>query len=588
MEMEEQTRDIRDYIDAFRRRRTQFFVIFTVLFLITLLVAFVWPPTYRSTATILIEEQAIPSDLVRSTITTYAWQRIQTISQRVMSRANLLEIVDKYKLYASKRTRETNEEIIARMREDIKLEPVSAGVIDPRSGRSTVATIAFTLSFDGENPAVTQKVASELTTLYLNENIKSRTEKVAETYDFLTSEAEKLNQQIAEYEMQLAAFKEKNVNRLPELKDFNMRQLDRSETELRDIQGEIRSLEERKVYLEAQLSQVQPSGPVFSSDGQPVLNKEGRLKTMKTEYAVASAKYSPEHPDVTKLKREIEGLEKQVGTVSNSHRQEQAKELTQLRGELAAARERYSADHPDVIRLSRQIEALESDLKATPVLPESTVAAEKPDNPVYISLKTQLEGIEVGMRAAMAKRDQLKAKMADYEKRIIQTPQVEREGLNLMRDYNNAREKYREIKAKQMEAQVGKELEKERKGERFSLIDPPQYPEEPIKPNRPAIILMGLIFSLGSSFGYVVAAEALGNTVRRRTLAADLGATLLSVIPYKENQEDVARRLKTRKLVITAAAVSLVVVVILAHFLWTPLDVLWFKGLRKADVIIGG
>jgi uncharacterized protein involved in exopolysaccharide biosynthesis len=526
--------------------------------------------------------------MVRSTITTYAWQRIQTISQRVMSRTNLLEIVDKYKLYEGKRVRETNEEIVGRMREDIKLEPISAGVIDPRTGRPTAATIAFTLSFDGENPAVTQKVASELTTLYLNENIKSRTEKVAETYDFLTSEAEKLSQQIAEYETQLATFKEKNVNRLPELKDFNMRQMDRSETELRDIQGEIRSLEERKVYLEAQLSQVQPSGPVFSSDGQPVLNKAARLKALKTEYAVASAKYSPEHPDVTKLKREIEGLEKQGGTVSDSHRQEQAKELAQLRGELAALSEKYSADHPDVITLNRQIKALESDLKTMPELPESTVAAEKPDNPAYISLKTQLEGIEVGMRAAIVKREQLKAKMADYEKRIIQTPQVEREGLNLMRDYNNAREKYRDIKAKQMEAQVGKELEKERKGERFSLIDPPQYPEEPIKPNRQAIIFLGLILSLGSGLGYAAVAEALGNTVRRRSLAMDLGTTLLSVIPYKENQEDIVRRLKTKKRVITAAAISLVVVVILAHFLWTPLDVLWFKGLRKADGIIGG
>ena len=194
----------------------------------------------------------------------------------------------------------------------------------------------------------------------------------------------------------------------------------------------------------------------------------------------------------------------------------------------------------------------------------------------------------MGMRVAATKREQLNAKLADYEKRIIQTPQVEREGLNLMRDYNNAQDKYRDIKAKQMEAQVGQELEKERKGERFSLIDPAQYPEEPIKPNRPAIIFLGLIFSLGSSLGYVAVAEALGNTVRRRSLAADLGTTLLSVIPYKENREDIARRLKTKKLVITAAAVSLVVVVILAHFLWTPLDVLWFKGLRKADGIIGG
>jgi polysaccharide biosynthesis transport protein len=311
--VEEQTKDLGDYIDALRRRRASVLITFTIIFVCSILAALLWPPTYRSTATILIEEQAIPSELVRSTITTYAWQRIQTISQRVMSRANLLEIVDKYKLYAGKRTHETNEEIVGRMRDDIKLEPVSAEVIDPRTGRPTAATIAFTLSFDGEDPAVTQKVASELTTLYLNENIKSRTEKVAETYDFLTSEADKLSQQIAELETQLATFKEKNVNRLPELKDFNMRQMERTETELRDVQGEIRSLEERKAYLEAQLSQVQPSGPVFSADGLPVLNKEARLKSIKTEYAVASAKYSPEHPDVIRLKREIEGMRNRPG-----------------------------------------------------------------------------------------------------------------------------------------------------------------------------------------------------------------------------------------------------------------------------------
>jgi uncharacterized protein involved in exopolysaccharide biosynthesis len=584
--VEEQTKDLRDFIDAFRRRRTLVFIIFTVIFSIAVLVAFLWPPTYRSTATILIEEQGIPADMVRSTITTYAWQRIQTISQRVMTRANLLEIVDKYKLYEGRRARETNEEIVGRMRQDIKLEPISADVVDPRSGRPTAATIAFTLSFDADNSAVTQKVASELTTLYLNENIKSRTEKVAETYDFLTIEAERLNQQMIVLETQLATFKEKNINRLPDLKDFNMQQMSRAETELRDLQNEIRSLEERKVYIESQLSQVQPSGPAYSADGQPVLNTAARLKSLKTEYAMASVKYSPEHPDVIRLKREIEGLELKTGSVSG--RQEQAKKLSQLRGELAASREKYSNEHPDVISLNRQIEAMEAGFRDSPELPETSVAAEKPDNPVYISLKTQLEGIEVGMRTAAAKREQLKAKMADYEKRIIQTPQVEREIFNITREYSNTRDKYRDIKSKQMEAQVGKEMEKERKGERFSLIDPPQLPEEPIQPNRPAIIFLGLIFSLGSCLGYVVVAETMGNTVRRRTLAADLGTTLLSVIPYKENGEDVARRIKTKNLVVTAAAVSLVVVVILAHFLWTPLDVLWFKGLRKADGIFGG
>jgi uncharacterized protein involved in exopolysaccharide biosynthesis len=585
--VEEQTKDLKDYLDTFRRRRSSILIISTMILAVSVAVAMLWPPTYRSTATILIEEQGIPADLVRSTITTYAWQRIQTISQRVMSRANLLEIVDKYKLYGNKRARETSEEIVQRMRTDMKLQPVSAEVIDPRTGRPTAATIAFTLSFDGENPAVTQKVVSELTTLYLNENIKSRTEKVAETYDFLTDEANKLNLQIAELETQLAVFKEKNINRLPELKDFNMRQMERTETELRDVQGEIRSLDERKVYLEAQLTQVQPSGPVFSSDGHPVLNKAARLKSIKTEYAVATAKYSPEHPDVLKLKREMEGLEKQTGTISS--RQEQAKEVAQLRGELAAAREKYSAEHPDVIRLNRQIMALESGLEPTPVLPETTAAAENPDNPAYISLKSQLEGIEVGMRAALAKRELLKTKLYDYEKRIIQTPQAEREYLNIMRDYNNAQTKYREIKSKQMEAQVGQELEKGLKGERFTLIDPPQLPEEPFKPNRSAIIILGLLLSLGGGLGFAAVADSVDKSVRGVRGATELfNAPPLSVIPYLRNSEDLARVERTRKIFIVAIAGSFVLVILLAHFLWTPLDVLWFKGLRKVDTVIAG
>jgi uncharacterized protein involved in exopolysaccharide biosynthesis len=583
--IEEQTKELKDYLDAFRRRRTLVFTVFTVISLISVLIALLWPPTYRSTATILIEEQGIPDDMVRSTITTYAWQRIQTISQRVMGRTNLLEIVDKYKLYESKRARETTEEIIGRMRENIKLEPVSAQVIDPRSGRATTATIAFSLSFDGENPAVTQKVANELTTLYLNENIKSRTEKVAETYDFMTEEANRLGQQIAEYEEKLAAFKERNVNRLPELRDFNMQQMSRIETELRDLQNHIRSLEERKAYLQANLTQVQPSGPVFSESGQPVLNKEARLKSMKTEYAVASAKYSPEHPDVIRLKREIEGLEKQTGSVSG--RQEQAKELTQMRGALAAAQEKYSSDHPDVIGLTRQIEALEASLRA-PELPEQSVAAEKPDNPAYISLQTQLEGVEIDLRSSVVTREQLNAKLADYEKRIVQTPQVEREYANVARDLSNAREKYRDIKTKQMEAEVGQQMEKERKGERFSLIDPPQLPEAPIKPNRPGIFLLGLMLSVGAPLGYVVVVEGMDRTVRgTRYLSAALNTALLSIIPYKENLGDMVKKARVKKRIVTAVAVSLVVAVILAHLLWTPLDVLWFKGLRKAGGIIG-
>ena len=189
----EQTLDLGDYLAAFRRRKGLILTVAGIVFLIGLVTAFVWPPTYQSSSTILIEEQDIPSELIQSTVTSYAAQRIQVISQRVMARSNLMEIVEKYDLYEKERKRYTTEEVLMSMREDIGIDMITAEVMDPRTGRPGVATIAFSLGFKSNSPQQAQKVASELTTLYLNENLKSRTEKAAETYDFLTAEANRLN-----------------------------------------------------------------------------------------------------------------------------------------------------------------------------------------------------------------------------------------------------------------------------------------------------------------------------------------------------------------------------------------------------------
>src|SRR3989304_4228141 len=241
--MEENIKELSDYIDAFRRRRTTILSVAAVIFTISVIAALVWPPVYRSVATILIEEQKPPSDLIRSTITSYATQRIQTINQRVMTRANLMQIIEKYDLYHNKRKQETAEEILERMPKAVKVEMINADVIDPRSGRPTPATIAFTLSFDGEGAEVTQKVASELTTLYLNENLKNRAEKASETYAFLTTETDKLREHITELETQLAVFKEKYAGRLPELAGLNAQLRERKEGELRDVENQLRSLD---------------------------------------------------------------------------------------------------------------------------------------------------------------------------------------------------------------------------------------------------------------------------------------------------------------------------------------------------------
>lgn len=583
--MEEQTKQLKDYIDAFGRRRRSILSVAGCIFIISVIAALFWPPTYRSTATILIEEQEIPPDLIRSTITSYATQRIQTINQRVMTRANLMQIIEKYDLYHDKRRRETTEDILERMRKDVKVDMINADVIDPRSGRPTPATIAFTLSFDGQGAEVTQKVASELTTLYLNENLKNRTEKASETFTFLSSEADKLREHITELETQLATFKEKNAGRLPELNTLNIQLRERTEAELRDIDNQLRSLDDRKFYVEGQLAQINPSTPVIGEGGQMTLDPVTQLKQLRSEYINATSKYSPDHPDVIRLRRQIEGLEKQTGSVSSSP--EQAKELASLRSQLTAAREKYSPDHPDVVRLTKMIAAQEEALKSRPA-PEKEVAKEKPDNPAYITLQAQLEGFKSQIQAYTAQRESLKAKLSEYEKRLQQTPEVERKYLVLNRDYENSVRRYQEIKAKQNEAQVGQELEKERKGERFSLIDPPQLPEKPLTPNRPAILILGFLFSIGSGLGYAAVMETMDSSVRSISdVVAVLGVPPLSVIPYLKNSDDLAREKKQKKIIIAISTSSVVLLLLLIHFLWTPLDVLWFKGLRKVDTVIG-
>lgn len=589
--MEEQTTELKDYIDAFRRRRTSILIMGVTIFFISILLAMFWPPTYRSTATILIEEQEVPPDLIRSTITSFAAQRIQEISQRVMTRANLAQIIDKYGLYSSKRRFETTEEIQDRMRKDVNLDMVNADVIDPRSGRPTPATIAFTLSYDGESPDVTQKVASELTTLYLNENLKNRAEKATETYSFLSTEADKLSQHISELEGQIAAFKEKNVDRLPELTQLNMSFIERTDRDLLDVENQLRSLDDRKFYLDGQLAQINPlqsATPMVSDSGGPVMDPVTRLKMLRAEYASDSAKYAPDHPDVVRLRREIEGLEKQVGSVDPSS--EQAKELAQKRGELTIARKKYSEDHPDVVRLTKEVASMEEALrKQQASLPEMAVAREQPDNPAYITLQAQIESVKSQMDALVAQRNGLKAKIAEYEKRVQQTPEAERQYLALKRDYDNSLRRYQDLKAKQMDAAAGRQLEKESKGERFSLIDPPQLPEEPVTPNRPAIIILGFLLSFGGGLGYAAVAEGVDRSVRGvRGLTALFNNPPLSVIPYMRNSADLARTARTKKIVLTVFAGSFVIVILLVHFLWIPLDVLWFRGLRKVDTVIGG
>ena len=350
-------------------------------------------PVFRSSATILVQEQEVPPDLVRSTITSFADERIQVISQQVMTRVVLLQLVDRYQLYQKYRGRATDDEIVDRMRGDIRLSTINADITDRSSGRRVNATIAFKISYDAPDPERAQQVANELVSLYLNENVKARQQSVAETTAFLAQEAERLAKQIAVIETSLADFKRRNVGRLPDSSLINQQLSDRTDAEIQRIEREMSLLQDRKRTLEVQLSLVKPNNPAPGGAAERPSTPQERLRALQAQYASISSKYAADHPDIRRLKREIAVLEAQIAA------QPKADPVASAEAEKSGA----------------------------------TEPVEAADNPAYIILAGQLESAKRDIAQLAAQHDDLRAKQRVYDARL---QQMDRRGMakNVRRD----------------------------------------------------------------------------------------------------------------------------------------------------------
>src|SRR5262245_42652919 len=397
----ERVQGLQDYLAIFRRRRTLTFLAGGSLLILSLAAAFLWPATYKSTATILIEEQDIPTDLVRSTITSYADQRIETIKQQVMSRTTLWKVVEQYNLYADLRASEPAEVVMKRFINDIEVSVISADVVNKRTNTQMKATIAFTVSYQSVSPLLAQKVANELTSLFLVQNLKSREKQAQETTAFLQQEAESLSKHIAEVDDKIAAFKQKADGALPELMQVNVQIMHQSDRELTDIDQQIRSLMERKNYLDGELATIKPHTPILSVTGERILDSIERLHSLRAEYTGLSANLAPDHPDIMKMEKEIKALEKETGQVPEVD--EAAKQLIKAKADLATAMKRLGPEHPDVVKSRLTIQALEEEVKRLgPPSPRKPML--RPENPAYINIQAQLNSVNSSLGALQKSR----------------------------------------------------------------------------------------------------------------------------------------------------------------------------------------
>ncbi|MGD9210973.1 MAG: Wzz/FepE/Etk N-terminal domain-containing protein [Desulfobacteraceae bacterium] len=479
---EESTLSISDYMDILKRRKWSLILPAMLVSAVAVILAYVLPPTYKSTATIMIEEQQIPDEYVKTTVTSYAEQRIQQIHRRIISTGKLLEIINRFNLYKNLRNERSTDSIVQQMRNNISIESISAEVMDRNSGRSKEITIAFSLTFQSQDlPLMVQQVTDTLANLFLEENLQVRAKQTQETARFLEDELNKVKASLDVQEAKIARFKEENINTLPELLQVNLQSLNNTERSIDMMQEQLRSLKEREGYLQSQLTNISPSLEEQRKDQQ-------HLEDLKVLLLNLKSRFTDEYPDVIKTEAEIAKLEKQLATKEDI----------------------------------------------------SSIESMNAENPAYITLAAQLSSTQADIETLNKQITNLKNKAENYRKLIEKTPRVEENYTNLTIKRNNTRAKYDDLMQKLLEVQVSQGLETEQKGERFTLMEPARLPGKPFKPNRLGIIMIGIILGICSGLGMAILKEFIDDSIHSpdylsRATSFPVLATIPDIIPPKKS-----------------------------------------------------
>jgi polysaccharide chain length determinant protein (PEP-CTERM system associated) len=515
-------RNRRDVTAILRRRKWSLILPLLGIFLTAAIIGALLPRTYKSSARVLIEDQSIPRELVMPTVTSYAEQRLQTITQRIMSTTRLLEIITNYKLYPELTEKWTTEQIIEKMRKDVNFETITAEVKD-NTGRQVTATIAFTLSYSGRDPATVQKVTNILASLYLEENLKVREQQTKGTNRFIEVEMKSLQEMLAATDAKIAAFKRQNQETLPDFNQLNLQNAERYERDIDQAREQIKALKERQKYFEGELAKI-------PTDAKTADN--GRLNELRIKLVALKIRYSDSYPDVLKTRLEIAALEKQMA---------------------ASGR-----DDPNEQRI---------------------------ETPAYITASGQLAGVRMDIESLKRMINDYQAKADLYRKRVAVSPRVEEGYKALFIERANFQQKYDDLTRKYLETRVSSGLEKEQMGERFVIIDSARMPERPISPNFPAILIVGLLLGIGSGVGLAAFNELRDQSIRQvEPLVDAISYPVLGVVPLFVNREYLARERARRRLVLIGVALFVVAGSVLFHFFVMDLDLVWARLARRLMV----
>ncbi|HUN55359.1 MAG TPA: GNVR domain-containing protein [Smithella sp.] len=475
---------IQEYIEILRHRIWYIVLPFLLIVIGASIYVSIAPKKYMASSLILVNVQSVPEAFVQATVTSKVEERLQSIAQEVMSRTRLEQIIKEFNLYEKEKKHLSQEEVIALMRDNIKVEL-------PRKNEEKKS---FTISYIGNDPRVVTAVTNKLASLFIEENLRIREHQAVGTKDFLVKQLDLAKAELDKQEAAVAQYKRRYMGTLPEQRDTNIKFLDELQTQYQRLGESLRDAQDRKLFIQKQLTDME--SPI-SLHGTKEYEKASKSSSLLNDAA-------PSTPS------------KEVGGSYESQKESLTRALQDLRT-------KYTENYPDVIIAKKKLADLEKNKEVYNV---------NKYDPRYGELKKQLTMIDLEINRFIDEQRITKGQIEKYMSRVEQTPAREQDMASLLRQYQSTKDTYEGLLKKSQEAQQAENLEKEQKGEQFRIIDTARLPEKPFSPNIPKILIISLLAGIGSGLGLAFIREQMDRSFHDvEDVEISLGIKVLAVIP---------------------------------------------------------
>jgi polysaccharide chain length determinant protein (PEP-CTERM system associated) len=518
-EQSSQTIDLQYCLDVVRRRHLHFLIPLFLGWLIIWGASWLIPVRYKSGTLILVEQPTMPRDYVVPNVSDNLQDRLQSITQQILSRTRLLLIIDQLNLYGGNGKQMMPDEKVEKMRKDIDIE-----LVRDRDNEIT----AFNIYYLASDPHIAQQVTGELSKLFISANLEVRQQQSEGTTKFLESQLDAARVNLADQEEKIREFKAEHMGELPTQQASNLQILNGLQQQLGNEQDALNTAQQQRVYLQTLINQYRTLQATRGSDGTPArlpaIDQE--LDKLKAQLADLSSRYTDSYPDIRNIKSQIVKTEK-IRDALIADLRNKGNDDSPADGSLARDPVELSQNSP-LLQLQGQLQANQSEIKSR----EQSIAS-------------------------------LKTKISDYQVRLNKEPVTEQQMADLTRGYDQSKASYDELLKKKNQSEMATSMELLQQGERFSVLDPPSLPVKPDFPNR--VRFCGIGLGLGFAVGILVAGgfeffdDRMHNEKDIKNL---LPFAVISEIPEMTNPSE-ERREKKRILLGWSTAV-LVLAVILA------------------------